>query len=205
MFDLNNRILCLPLEEGKEEIEKIISLGYTDVILTYPVLLDGEYLQDEALKKFSFYKTTYSQINLYYGNEINYHYTLIMRLRKGEIKTLNDTNYLFLNLPKEEKPDQLRQLILALYDYRIILSCSDEYKYLSIKDLMDLKKNGILMFVNLNNIDKHKTKKMLKEKMVDFIGTYENVNKNCLGKCEKRIEKEYFTEITKNNYTKFLK
>jgi tyrosine-protein phosphatase YwqE len=205
MVDINNQILKLRPEEAQEEIAKLIGLGYTDIILTFPILENGDYEIEDMVSKFNMFKFNYKGINLYLGNEINYHYTLIHRLKKHDILTLNQSEYILLKLPADDKPEQFKQLISALSDYKVILSCADQYKYLNVNDLIEMKKSGILYLVNVKNINKHKTKKMLKKKLVDFLVTYENVPNSVFKQGQKLIGREYMQKLISDNYTNILK
>lgn len=205
MVDINNQLLKLRPEEAQEEIAKLIGLGYTDLILTFPILENGDYEIEDMVSKFNMFKLNFKGINLYLGNEINYHYTLIHRLKKQDVLTLNQSEYILLKLPADDKPEQFKQLISALSAYKVILSCADQYKYLNVNDLVEMKKSGILYLVNIKNIKKRKTKKMLKKKLVDFLVTYDNVPKDVFEQGQKLIGREYMQKLINDNYTNILK
>lgn len=204
MVDINNQLLKLPINEAQEEIAKLIGLGYTDLILTFPILVNGEYDIEEMVSKFNMYKVNFKAINLYLGNEVYYHYSLIHRLKKHDILTLNGSEYILLKLPKEKKPEQFRQLIEALEQYKVIISCADEYKYLTYKDLVDLKKMNVLFLVDIKNIKKRKTKKLIKNHLVDYLVTYDNINHVLDKNFYNFIDKDYYHKITKDNYSKII-
>ena len=202
MVDINNQLLRLNLEDAQEEIAKLIGLGYTDVILTFPILEDGNYEIDDMISKYNVFKLNFKGINLYLGNEINYHYSLIHRLKSNDCLTLNQTNYVLIKLP-DENPHQLRQLINALPDYKIIISCVDQYKYFSYHDLVDLKKLGVLYLVNIKNVHKGKAKKLLKKKLIDFLVTYDDIN-FLDNKILKKIDHNYHQNLKYYNYEEII-
>ena len=198
MVDINNQLLQLNFEEAQEEIAKLIGLGYTDLILTFPVLKAGDYEIDDMISKFNAFKLNFKGVNLYLGNEIHYHYSLIHRLKNNDLLTLNQSKYILVKLP-EENPMQLKQLIHALDDYKIIISCVDQYKYFSFHDLVELKKLGVLYLVNIKNIRKNKVKKLLKKKLIDFLVTYDDIN-YLDNKTKKKLDHNYHRQLRYNNY-----
>ena len=142
MIDLNNQILKLNYDDARDEISRLVGLGYTDLILTFPTLENGEYGIEEMVSKFNLFKVSIKGIRLWLGNEVHFHYTLIHRFKQKDILTLNQSEYLLLRLPKKN-PLQLKQLIGVLQSYKIILSCIEEINYFSMMDLIELKKMGV--------------------------------------------------------------
>lgn len=204
MIAINNQLLQLPVEEAQEEIAKLIGLGYTDVILTFSVLVNGEYDIEEMVSKFNMYKVNFKGIHLHLGCELHYHYSLIHRLKKHDVLSLNQTEYILLRLPQEKKPEQFRQLISALSDYKVILSCVEEYKYFSVKDLCAIKEEGLLYLSNIRNQEKKKLKKLLKMNLIDFLSYYDDIDPKKAEKLEKICGKVYYNQIVHENYLKIL-
>lgn len=203
MVDINNQLLKLDFDEAKDEIAKLIGYGYTDLILTFPILKDGDYDIDDMISKFNIFKLNFKEINLYLGNEVNYHYSIIHRLKNNDILTLNKSKYLLLKLP-EQNPPQLKQLIKALDDYKIIISCVDEYKYFSIHDLIKLKDLGVLYLTNIKNVRKRKVKQLLKNNLIDFLVTYDDIN-YLNNKTRKKLDHNYHRQLMYNNYDDIIK
>lgn len=203
MVDINKHILTLSTEEAIEIINIFIDRGYTDLILTIPILEDGNLHQQEALEKFYILKKQINGINLYLGNEVSYHFKLIHHLKNNNILTLNNSNYLLLKLPNDEEPLQLNALFDVLKGFNIIISCVDTYKYYSYKDLVEMKNKGALFLIEMKNMYKGKGKKLLKKHLVDFIASYDEVS-TPISK-PRYLEKEYFEEITNSNFQKILK
>lgn len=204
MVDINNQILKLTFEEAQEEIAKLIGLGYTDLILTFPILEDGNYDTEDMISKFTVFRANFKGINLYLGNEIQYHYSLIHRLKNHDILTLNQSNYILLKLPPKESPFQLSQLIKTLSDYKIIISCIDEYKYFSFHDLEELKKLGVYYMVKMKNVLKGKGKKLLEKQLIDFLVTYDDITV-VDNQLKKKVNHKYYLELKDNNYKDIIK
>lgn len=204
MIDLNNSILGLTFEEAEQEINSLILLGYRAVILTSPVLGENSLELDETITRFNRLKVAFKQIQFFLGSEINYHYTMIHRLEQKEILTLNQSNYVFVKLAPHKKPDQLLQLINYWQDKKIILSCAEEYKYFSIGDLSDLKQKGILLFANINNLKTGKLRRLLKRKLVDFLGSYNDINDFRANIFLNKLDSKYYHLITRDNYQQII-
>jgi len=204
MVDINNKILTLDFREAIEKINVLKAKGYSDLILTIPILENGEYEQKEEIEKFNLLKAKIKDINLYLGNEINYHYTLIHRLKKGDLFTLNNSEYVLIKLPEKEKPKELRQLILGLSDYKIIISSISNNKYYTFNDLKAIKNLGFLYLEKLADIDNRKVKKMLKRKMVDYLVINDEVDFK-ISKRYHKIDDGYLEKLNHDNFINILK
>ncbi|MFA6627306.1 MAG: CpsB/CapC family capsule biosynthesis tyrosine phosphatase [Bacilli bacterium] len=204
MIDLNNQILKLSYDEAEQEIAQLIRFGYKAIILTSPMLNEDVNDLDEIISKFNRLKVCFKQIKFFFGSEINFHYSMIHRLSQGDVLSLNQSEYVFVHLPNDKKPEQLNQLIQFWSDKKIILSCIDEYKYFSVNDLIDLKQKGVLFFANINNVHSAKLKKLLKKKLIDFLGTYQDVKDYRTASFFKKLDRAYFNEIVQDNYQKII-
>lgn len=204
MIDLNNQILRLSYDEAEQEIAQLIRFGYQAVILTTPVLNDEEGDLDEMISKFNRLKVSFKQIQFFLGSEIHFHHTMIHRLEQGEVLSLAQSSYVFVKLPDNKKPEQLNQLIHYWTDKTIILSCVEDYKYFSVDDLVDLKAKGVLFFANINHLNTPKLKKLLKKRMIDFIGTYQDIKDYRNNKVFQKMNRDYYHQITRDNYRKIV-
>ncbi len=204
MIDLNNQILSLPYEEAEQEITRLIRIGYRGLILTSPALVDKAFELDEIITRFNRLKVSFKQIQLFLGSEIHYHYLMIHRLEQKEVLPLAQSDYIFVKLPPNKKPEQLLQLISYLKDKKIILSCIEEYKYFSLGDLVDLKEKGVLYFSNINNLKMAKLRKLLKKKLIDFLGSYCDTNDYRENKFIKKLDNQYYKKITRDNYYQII-
>ncbi|MDD4212473.1 MAG: hypothetical protein PHY42_03630 [Bacilli bacterium] len=204
MIDLNNQILRLSYDEAEQEIAQLIRLGYKAVILTSPVYDEETSDFDEMITKFNRLKVSSKQIQFFLGSEIYFHYSMIHRLSKGEILSLNQSEYIFVHLPNDKKPEQLNQLIHFWSDKKIVLSCIEEYKYFSVADLVDLKKKGVLFFSNINNIKFSKLQRLLKKQQIDFLGTYQDIKDYRNHKFIQKLSRGYYNQIVRDNYQKII-
>lgn len=204
MIDLNNQILKLNYDDARDEISRLVGLGYTDLILTFPTLENGEYGIEEMVSKFNLFKVSIKGIRLWLGNEVHFHYTLIHRLKQKDILTLNQSEYLLLRLPKKN-PLQLKQLIGVLQSYKIILSCIEEINYFSMMDLIELKKMGVLFLVSANHLHKPRARQLLRKGLADFLVTYDNLCDISQNKFVKRLDLDYLKKITHDNLKEIVK
>ena len=106
MTDVHSHILfdvddgSSSIEESIELLKKIKETGFDNVILT-PHYIDGsEYncLNKEKIEKFNILKKAIKDnnidINIYLGNEIFINEDILGLLKKGNITSINNTNYL---------------------------------------------------------------------------------------------------------------
>lgn len=204
MFDINCSILKLDIEKAKIEIQKLKDLGYTGVILTTTVLDNGNYEMEEALNKFNILKDAFPDLKICFGNEINYHYTIIHRIKKNDVIGLNYSNYMLIKLPIDKKPELFKAMINSLSDYKIILSNVDEYKYFDYKDFLEMKKDGIYFLSKIGNIKKCKVKKLIKNKLLDYLVTYDEVTE-IPAKAKKILNNDDFEKLFVKNYKEIIK
>ncbi|MDY0064412.1 MAG: CpsB/CapC family capsule biosynthesis tyrosine phosphatase [Bacilli bacterium] len=204
MIGINNQILQLNFEEAQEEVAKLIALGYTDIILTLPTLINGEHDIEHLLSRFNRYRLGIKGIRYYIGNEIHYHYSMIHRLSQKEIISINNSKYLLLRLPKDKLPHQFLDAVEFLKDYTIILSSIEEYKYFSIHDLEELQKKGIQLMANLTNIKKGRLQTLLRKQLIDYLVFFDDINPTLLALAQKKTSKIYFDQITRHNFLKNL-
>lgn len=205
MIDINNQILSLNYEEAEQEIARLIGLGYTDLILTFPILMNGEYNIEEMISKFNLFKVSFSGIRFYLGNEIHYHYTMLHRLKQKDVLSLNQSKYLFIKLPDKTFPDQFRQMLKALDGYTIILSCANRYTYFSCNDLLALREQGIMLFTSIHDLNKRCAKRLLKKEALDLVGTYDSVGDIMKIKSIKACNPPYVRKITFDNFKEIVK
>ena len=111
MIDMHSHLL-FSIDDGSKSIDESIKIlknlaevGYTDIILTPHYIEESKYssnkknnlsilkIMKEEIKKENI------QINLYLGNEIFINDNIPKLLKEKEITTLNDSNYLLIELP----------------------------------------------------------------------------------------------------------
>lgn len=194
MIDIHCHLL-FDVDDGSKSIEESIKaiiqmkeLGYTDIILTPHYIQDSNYNSNkksnqkklEILKKEL--KNNNIDINLYLGNEIYIDDDILEMLNAKEISSLNNTDYLLVELPMSGDYDCYIDLFSYLInnDKKIILAHPE--RYISFQNdwnkIIELEEIGVLFQSNLESIignygrnAKKLIKKLLKEKKITFLAT----------------------------------
>lgn len=204
MVDINSTILQLSIDEAKIELANLEDRGYSHVILVYPVLKNGEYDFPEIIEKFNILKEEVKTIDIMLGSLIYYHSSIIHRLQKQQILTLNNSNHILITLPCDEKPRLFRQAINELSEYQIILAQPHLCKYFHYKELVEIKAIGVKFLITYDDIKYHIVRRLLKKQMIDFIasgsGNYTEVHK----RFQKLISEEYSQRIVRVNYNQII-
>lgn len=212
------------LEESLELIKKLSASGFHNIIAT-PHYIDGsDYCSDnrEKLRHLEVLKEAIKKekidVNLYLGNEIFISEDIIELVKENKIYGLNNSKYLLIELPFNNKIINLEDIFFEIKcaGYIPILAHPERYTYFQ-KDykLVDtLKENEILFQSNFSSIlgeyghgAQKLMKYMLKKKYIDFLGTdIHHTRKSYVldnfAKIEKKIVKlaglEYYHQIIKN-------
>ena len=234
MIDIHNHLLY-GIDDGSQSIEESIDVlkdmekcGYTDIILT-PHYIDGSrYSNDRAdnLRRLDTLKSELKNnnisINLYLGNEIYIDEDISDLLNKDLISTLNNTNYLLIELPMSGEYSGYQELFKDLIKkgYKVILAHPERYltfqdDYDLIYELLDM---GVLFQCNIDSLNgkygpyaKEMLIDLLKDKKVTFLATDIHHKKHDIdgwNKAEKvalkYISKEEYDILTKTNPSRLI-
>lgn len=191
MIDVHTHILPFvddgseSLEESLKMIEREISLGISDIIITSHALrfdlkkVSKQELID-AFAKFCILVQNKYDVKLYLGQEIAYSDKMISLLKNKELLSINNSEYLLLELPFDEAINDIDEVIFScrVLGYKVIIAHVERYSYYNFRQLEDLKKLGVLFQVNSNSITGRSGKdiqklsfKLFKKKMVDLVGS----------------------------------
>jgi len=214
------------LAESIELIKGLINKGVTDIILTPHYISNSSYNIDnqEKQKRFKEIKAEVKKlkldIKLYLGNEISLDEKINTNLKKGNIKSINNTKYLLIELPFYGKHQNQEAILIDLITqgYRIILAHPERYRYLELEELESLKKHGIYLQGNLKSIikvhgrfAKKRLKELLKKDMIDFLSLDCHrqtdllfIDKS-LKKLKKIIKEERLNELLNDNFDLIIK
>ena len=194
MKDLHSHI-CYGIDDGCKTIEESISIlrkmeksGITDIFLTPHYIEDSKYNANNKKKqeildslKEACQKENIN-INLYLGNEVYLTDNVINLVKKGEIKTLNDSKYILLELPMFQKDPNTRTILhnVITAGYIPIIAHPERYAYVDEKldYIRDLQAIGVLFQGNYQSLfgkygkqAKKNLQKMLKDNIISFLGT----------------------------------
>lgn len=157
------------------------------------------------------------------GSEIFLTHNIIDLLKEFKASTINNTNYVIIELPLKKKVVNLITEINILKEngYIPIIAHPERYLYIqkNYKVLKELKEKGILFQCNYGSIignygfrAKYIVKKMLKDNYVSFLGTdahkkgtiYPQLSK-AITLISKYVSTEKLVDLINNNAEKILK
>jgi protein-tyrosine phosphatase len=190
MIDIHSHILPFiddgsnSFEESFRMIEKAISIGITDIILTPHALRKNinSYTKQSLIDNFTNFKDqvkTKYNINLYLGQEISYNRKLISILKNDELLSMNFSKYILLELPFSGEIEDFEEFIYScnIIGYQVIIAHIERYDYLTFAKVLEYKDNKVLFQVNSNSItgkSKGRQKlvfKLFKKGLVDLVGS----------------------------------
>ncbi len=154
---------------------------------------------------------------IFLGHEIYLCRDILEKLKTGKVGTMNETSYVFIELPQMDIPDYTRKLIreLVAEGYRPILS-HPEKNTLIIEDInivYDFIGDGALIEVDIPSVCgnfgmdvRRASEELLKHKMVHFLGTgaHSSIRRtpridSGLEKIKNLIDDEAFRRLTHDN------
>ncbi len=220
MIDMHTHILP-NIDDGSESMEETIKMlkeakeaGFTDIITTSHYIENSYDITKRERKNIineikSKLDIENINIKLYNGAEAYISNNIYELIEKEELPTLNNSKYLLMELPMNNKVLYLENVIYSLESKGItpIIAHPERYSYVQkdIKFVEELVERGVLFQANYGSIigkygnDASKSvKKLLKKKLIHFLGTdthksnsiYTQMN-IILKKLEKITGKEY--------------
>ena len=235
MIDMHCHILygiddgCKTIEESIETIRNMKSVGFNTIVLTPHYIEDSlfkannnlklerlEILKEELLKN-------NIDVNLFLGNEIFINESINELIINKEIRSINNTRYILIELPFNNQILNLDDYLyeLKLKGYKIIIAHPERYTYFkdNYEEARKLYDSGVLFQVNYGSIigqygssSLKLVKKLLKDDMVDFISTDIHKPSSSLfdkfddikHKIIKIIGEDKFKDISYNNILKVI-
>ncbi len=212
------------IKESKLLLEEAKKYGFDRVISTSHYAVGcyevPEYKRIELLNEL---KQIKDAPQLFLGSEIFITFNIVNLLKEFKASTINGTSYVLFELPLRRHFPNYKDIIRNLKenDYRPILAHPERYADVQ-KDfdiLYDLQGMGVKFQVNFASFlgyyglkAKWTAKKMLQNKLIDFMGTdvhrpntkYPNVHK-ALNKMAKYVDEDYIRDITQYNAEKILR
>ncbi|HBP26338.1 MAG TPA: hypothetical protein DD618_05240 [Acholeplasmatales bacterium] len=212
MIDVHTHILPFfddgsdDLQESFRMIEREITLGIKDIIITCHALrLDlKKYSQQELKDAFAVFQKQVKEkydVRLYLGQEIAYSEKLIPLLKKKELLTINESEFLLLELPFDEAVPDMEELAFScrVLGYKVIIAHAERYSYYEFKNLANLKELGLFLQINSNSVTGRGGKdtqklvlKLLKNGLVDLVGSDVHAfRKNDLDEAFQIVDKKF--------------
>ncbi len=160
MIDFHTHILP-NVDDGSKDMEtslamikKEIADGVDTIVLTPHIKYsDKRFLKKKDIDKFfdEFYsKVSFFNITLLLGSEIYYTENLLEKLIQGEIKTLNDSNYILIEFnPFYENCDIENVLFdLKANGFKTIIAHPERYNYINAEKILNYKEQGALIQID---------------------------------------------------------
>lgn len=210
------------LEESINIIKEHIKMGFTDIVVTPHYIENSKYETNnidknnllENLKKEL--KKQNIKINLYLGNEVFINNNLEELINKNEISKINNSRYLLIEFPMNEKPKDVNNII---YELRIkgiipIIAHPERYDYVEKNPniVNEWIEEGALLQSNYGSIigvygtGPQKTiKKLLKKNVIDVFGTDIHYPNSKIYLNMDKIEKKLIKILGEENYIKLTK
>ena len=190
-----------------------------DILLTPHYIIGSDYNANNK-KKQELLKTlkNNTSVNLYIGNEVYIDNDIIDYIKQGMISTINNTRYLLIELPLNEKLEIMYDIIFELRSYGVIpiVAHPERYHYLKLEDLIKLIDQGCLLQGNITSLNNKYGKDakdnlilLLKKHMIHVLGTDTHRNgkinlKEALDTLKKIVDVEIYKDLTYRNFDKII-
>ena len=215
------------IEEAVKNINYLKSKGFKSIVLTSHYIVNTKYnssvkTRQEILDKL-IAEIHDGEIKLYLGNEVfvNNGKVLIHLLKNGEIATLNNSRYLLLEFPRNQKLRYIEDVIYELNEagYIPIIAHPERYTFIqnNFDKIYEFLEFDCRLQCNLASIvgyygkhAKKTVKKLLKEGLVSFVSTdFHNMKEDfdfekSLKKLKKLIGNYNFEKVLVTNPEKVL-
>lgn len=225
MKDIHNHLLY-GIDDGSDSYNKSLKIlndlskeGVTEIVVTPHYIIGSNYNSNNQKKKeliSSLQKQT--NIKLYIGNEVYIDHGIIEEIKCRNISTINDTNYLLIELPLRENLDCAKNIIFNLRNNGIIpiIAHPERYHYLKLDDLVDFIEMGCLLQGNITSLNnkygkdaKKNLELLLKKHMIHILGTDTHNNGNieldcCCTSLKKIVDDKMYNELLSDNFDKII-
>ncbi|MBP3766502.1 MAG: hypothetical protein J6G98_04915 [Bacilli bacterium] len=214
MIDIHTHIIY-DVDDGSKSLEQSIKylkqakkIGVNKVVCTPHMSHDKK---EKALKIVDHFKILREEaqklgVELYLGNEIMYSDNTVKLLKTRKIISLNNSKYVLVEFKRNENRnfDNIVSSLCDLADngYYPILAHPEFYiNYRNIDNYRILKENGVLLQLDSTSLILNKTslktykfaKKLIKERLIDFVATDSHCTKKrdylSLKKAYKKVSK----------------
>jgi protein-tyrosine phosphatase len=234
MVDIHNHLLY-GIDDGSKSLEDSLDIlkdmekqGFTDIILTPHYIKDSKYSnpRDNNIERLNYLKEKLNEnnihINLFLGNEIFIEDNIIELLDSNQISSLNNTNYLLIELPMSGEYPGYQEVFkhLITSGYRVVLAHPE--RYISFQEdfdkIYELEDIGVYFQGNIDSLvgkygptSEKMIIRLLKENKLVFLATdihqkkhdYKKWNE-ARNKALKYISKDVYDTLTRINPSKLI-
>ncbi|NLD26660.1 MAG: hypothetical protein GX661_04790 [Acholeplasmataceae bacterium] len=164
MIDVHTHILPF-IDDGSPDFETSLKMlteaekkGISDIILTPHALRLNikPYSKADLLKIYAKFceEARATSVRLHLGQEISCHRNLLSALKNNDLLSINNSNYLLLELPFTETVEDFDELVYSIttLGYQIIIAHIERYMYLDYDDILSYCKYPVMLQVNSGSI-----------------------------------------------------
>lgn len=176
------------IEESIEIIKQHIEMGFNEIVVTPHYIENSDYItnnenKNKILKELEKeIKNQNLDIKLYLGNEVFINNNIEELLKNNEISTINDSNYLLIELPLHNKIKNATDIIYELKIKGItpIIAHPERYEFVQKNpdSVLELIEEGAILQANYGSIvgvygehAKKTIKKLLKKNTISILAT----------------------------------
>lgn len=221
MTDLHTHILP-GIDDGASDFDTALEMlraeieNHVDTVVLTPHYFVNEFGESDKEKirlRFEELKAKCDglPIRILLGAELYYHPYLAEQLKRHEALTMNGSDYILVEFSLVQKYYDLSDVFynLQCYGYKVILAHPERYTYLTVEEIVELRRNGVLIQIDtssvLGDFGKEAAKKaarLLRGDHVDFIasdahsmGRRSPNLKKTLDHIEKKFKRKYDNRI----------
>lgn len=200
-------------------LKKLENEGVTELVVTPHYIIGTNYNSDNETKmKLVRELQEHTKINIYIGNEVYIDNDIIDYIERRQISTINNSDYLLVELPLNEKMEYASNILFELRNLGIIpiIAHPERYHYLSISDLISFVEEGCLLQGNITSLSgkygkkvKENLKLLLKKHMIHVLGTDIHTHNDvsvsgCLEQLMKLVDDKMYKDLTERNFNKII-
>ncbi|WP_319204507.1 CpsB/CapC family capsule biosynthesis tyrosine phosphatase [uncultured Ilyobacter sp.] len=226
MIDLHCHIVP-EIDDGSQSIEESLEMarsaykmGYREIICTSHYGF-GRYENENYKEKFHELSKALEKekipIKIYWGNELYLDLEGLEAAAKGRVNTLGNSSYMLVEAVYGMTAQSLIGGIEKIIElgYKPVLAHVERYYFLTLKDVRELEKLGVVFQVNLSSFSnalKKRTRVLLKNNLIHIVAsdshgtkrrTYENASSG-LRELERIVKKEKIELLTRINPKRIL-
>lgn len=221
MIDLHTHILP-GIDDGAKDFDTALEMlraeieNHVDTVVLTPHYFINEFeksnkekirLRFEELKA----KCADLPVRIVLGAELYYNPYLAEQLKHHEAITLNDSDYILVEFSLMQKYYNLSDVLynLQCYGYKVILAHPERYMYLSVDEIIELRRSGVLIQIDTSSVlgdfgreVAKKAARLLRGDHVDFIasdahsmGMRSPNLKRALDYIEKKFKRKYDNQL----------
>lgn len=205
-------------DESLKLINELYNNGVTEICASSHYIIGSNYNCNNKIKQNIISDLKWlTKMNIYISNEVFIDNDIYKYIKKDEISTINNSRYILIELPLNEKIYNYEEILFELISkgYVPIIAHPERYLYLTTSELEDLINLGCLFQGNIASLigkygkdSEKKIKTLLKKHMIHIMATDSHHVVNNLDKCRKKLKKlvnnNMYEDLLENNFDKII-